>query len=126
MKIHSSAEDYLETILVLHQEKGKVRSVDVANRLGYSKPSISVAMKNLKASGDIDIDDHGYINLTDKGRAIAENIYERHLLLTRLFISLGVSPDVARADSCRIEHVISQETFDRIKDHVNKYLSEKD
>ncbi|MBR2902875.1 MAG: metal-dependent transcriptional regulator [Clostridia bacterium] len=126
MKIHSSAEDYLETILVLHQEKGKVRSVDVANRLGYSKPSISVAMKNLKASGDIDIDDHGYINLTDKGRAIAENIYERHLLLTRLFISLGVSPDVARDDSCRIEHVISQETFDRIKDHVNKYLSEKD
>lgn len=126
MKIHSSAEDYLETILVLHQEKGKVRSIDVANRLGYSKPSISVAMKNLKASGDIDVDDHGYISLTDKGRAIAENIYERHLLLTRLFISLGVSPDVARDDSCRIEHVISQETFDRIKDHVNKYLSEKD
>ncbi len=126
MKINSSAEDYLETILVLRQEKGKVRSVDVANRLGYSKPSISVAMKNLRASHDIDIDDYGYIHLTDKGRATAEKIYERHLLLTRLFISLGVSPDVARDDSCRIEHVISQETFDRIKDHVNKYSTDKD
>lgn len=121
MKIQESAENYLETILILHNKKGAVRSIDIVNELEFSKPSVSVAMKNLRENGYILMDSDGYITLLDKGRAIAEKIYERHTLLTDYLISLGVSPDVAAEDACRIEHVISCESFEAIKSHAKKH-----
>ena len=102
MKIQESAENYLETVLMLRQRKGFVRSIDIANEMGFSKPSVSIAMKNLKENGYITIDDGGMISLTDKGREIAEKTYERHTLFTEWLIRLGVSPDVAAEDSCRM------------------------
>lgn len=113
---HESAEDYLETILILQQRNGTVRSVDVASELGYSKPSVSVAMKNLRAQDCVVMDEDGLLWLTDKGRQIAENIYERHTLFTQWLTDLGVDPKTAAEDACRIEHVISPETFQRLKD----------
>ncbi|MDO4393354.1 MAG: metal-dependent transcriptional regulator [Bacillota bacterium] len=122
MKILESAENYLESILILKKEKGNVRSIDVVNYLGFSKPSVSVAMKQLEANGFITRDKDGLINLTEEGKQIAENIYEKHALLTRHFISIGVSAETAREDACRIEHYISQETFDALKrHHMNKH-----
>lgn len=118
MQIHESAENYLETILVLHREKNAVRSIDIANELGFSKPSVSVAMKNLRENGYIETDGDGFISLTASGLAIAEKIFERHTLLTNWLISLGVPADVADCDACRIEHVISAESFDAIKKKV--------
>ncbi|MCI8465932.1 MAG: metal-dependent transcriptional regulator [Lachnospiraceae bacterium] len=118
MKIQESAENYLETILILSQKNGNVRSIDIANELAFSKPSVSVAMKNLRNAGHILVDDDGYITLTDSGRHIAETIYERHTLLSDWFILLGVSEKTAREDACRIEHVISAESFAAIKKHV--------
>ena len=118
MKIQESAENYLETILILHQRSGAVRSIDIANELEFSKPSVSVAMKNLRENGYIEMDTEGYITLTDKGRAIAETIYERHTLISRWLITLGVNPKTAVEDACRIEHVISRESFDAIKRHT--------
>ena len=118
MKIQESAENYLETILILRQRIGAVRSIDIVNELEFSKPSVSVAMKNLRENGYIEMDNEGYITLTDKGRAIAETIYERHTLISRWLITLGVNPKTAVEDACRIEHVISRESFDAIKRHT--------
>ena len=115
MKIQESAENYLETILVLKKKNGVVRSIDIANDLGVSKPSVSVAMKNLRNGEYIEMDKEGYIYLTDSGRAIAEMIYERHQLLSRGLMSLGVDEHTATEDACRIEHVISAETFTAMK-----------
>lgn len=118
MKIQESAENYLETILILHLRSGAVRSIDIANELDFSKPSVSVAMKNLRENGYIEMDASGYITLLDKGREIAEKIYERHRLLSNWLVALGVDPRVASEDACRIEHVISTESFEAIKAHV--------
>ena len=119
MQIHESAENYLETILVLRNRKGSVRSIDIATELGFSKPSVSIAMKNLRENGYIAVDDSGNITLLEKGRQISEMIYERHTLLQDWLITLGVDPKIAAEDACRIEHVISAESFQAIKDHVN-------
>ena len=118
MKIQESAENYLETILMLQQQKTDVRSIDIVNELGFSKPSISVAMKNLRNNGYISMDSDGHITLTPSGREIAEKVYERHTFLSTWLADLGVAPDVAAEDACRIEHVISSESFAAIKRHV--------
>ena len=115
MKIQESAENYLETILVLKNKNGAVRSIDIANELGFSKPSVSVAMKNLRENGDIEVDSSGYITLLDSGRKIAEKIYERHTTLSKWLVSLGVDAKTAAEDACRIEHIISSESFEAIK-----------
>ena len=119
MQIRESAENYLETILILSQRKGKgeVRSIDIVNELEFSKPSVSVAMKNLRENGYITVDKDGYIRLTDKGLEIAEKMYERHTLLSQWLIKLGVDEKVAVEDACRMEHVISAESFAAIKKH---------
>lgn len=122
MKIHESAENYLETILVIGKRKPQVRSIDIANELAFSKPSVSVAMKNLRLNGYIQVDREGYITLTDSGLAIAEKIYERHELLSAWLIHLGVDPEIAAEDACRIEHVISSESFEAIKKHTSTGL----
>lgn len=122
MKIHESAENYLETILVLGKRLGNVRSIDIVNELDYSKPSVSVAMKKLRKGGYIDIDGDGYITLTNTGLDIAEIMYERHKLLTRWLIFLGVNEETASEDACRIEHIISVESFEAIKKHVNENM----
>ena len=119
MKIQESAENYLETILIIHNRQGNVRSIDIANELGFSMPSVSVAMKNLRTNGYIEVDKEGFITLLDKGREIADKIYERHTLLSTWLVRMGVSPEVAAEDACRIEHVISAETFERLKEHVS-------
>lgn len=115
MKIQESAENYLETILILKNKNGAVRSIDIANELGFSKPSVSVAMKNLRENGYIDVDPSGYITLLDSGRRIAEKIYERHTTLSKWLVSLGVDAKTAAEDACRIEHIISSESFEAIK-----------
>lgn len=120
MKIQESAENYLETILVLQQKNPAVRSIDIVNELGFTKPSVSVAMKNLRENGYILMDGDGYITLTEKGLSIAESVYERHRLLTDCLTALGVNPKTASDDACRIEHVISEESFDRIREHFNR------
>lgn len=121
LRIHESAENYLETIHILKERLGQVRSIDIASELSYSKPSVSVAMKNLRNNGYIEVDPDGYITLLDKGREIAEKMYERHTLLSDLLTSLGVNPQTAAEDACRIEHVISEETFLAFKAHAAKY-----
>ena len=115
MKIQESAENYLETILILKNKNGAVRSIDIANELGFSKPSVSVAMKNLRENGYIEVDSSGYITLLDSGRRIAEKIYERHTTLSKWLVSLGVDAKTAAEDACRIEHIISSESFEAIK-----------
>ena len=114
-KIQESAENYLETILILKNKNGAVRSIDIANELGFSKPSVSVAMKNLRENGYIEVDSSGYITLLDSGRRIAEKIYERHTTLSKWLVSLGVDAKTAAEDACRIEHIISSESFEAIK-----------
>ena len=118
MHTNESAENYLETILMLGKEKGNVRSIDIATALSFSKPSVSVAMKNLRENGYILMDKDGYIALTEKGHEIAETIYERHTLLSSFLMYLGVSRETATQDACRIEHVISPESFEALKQHV--------
>ncbi len=118
MKIHESAEDYLEAILKLREEHGMVRSIDIVRELGFSKPSISVAMKNLRENGYIQMDDDNYITLLPPGEEIAQRIYGRHKLLTQIFIQLGVSQETAAADACKVEHDLSEETFEKIKAHA--------
>ncbi|NLP13781.1 MAG: metal-dependent transcriptional regulator [Clostridium sp.] len=125
MKIQESAENYLETILILQQRNGQVRSIDIANEMNFSKPSISYAMKQLRENGYIEMDDQGYITLTDRGMEIAECIYERHKLLTGYLIALGVDEETAKEDACRIEHVISQKSFEKIKAHVKSMMKDK-
>ncbi len=118
MKIQESAENYLETILMLGQSGQPVRSIDIVNELGFSKPSVSVAMKKLRENGYIHMDNDGHITLSDTGAEIAEKMYERHTLLSSFLIKLGVDEKVAVEDACRIEHVISPETFRKLKEHV--------
>lgn len=117
MKIQESGEDYLEAILVLKEEKGLVHAIDVARHLNFSKPSVSRAMKLLREDGEITVASDGAIELTDKGREIAERIYERHRFLTQWFVELGVSEVQAAIDACRVEHDISAETFQKLKEH---------
>ena len=121
MKIQESAENYLEAIHVLMQKNGQVRSIDVAHYTGFSKPSISRAVGLLRDNGYVSIDQNGLLNLTEAGLKIAETIYERHTVLTELLTKLGVSPETAAEDACRIEHVISAETFAKLKEHARKY-----
>lgn len=118
MKIQESAENYLETILILKKRNGAVRSVDIANELEFTKPSVSVAMKNLRENGYIEVKPDGLIELAPKGLEIAEKMYERHTLLTDWLIKLGVDPETAVIDACRIEHVISEKSFGAIKNHT--------
>lgn len=120
MKIHESAENYLETILILHQRKGSVRSIDIANELDFSKPSVSVAMKNLRNNGYIEVDKSGEIKLLPAGLQIAQSVLEKHTLITNFLVALGVDPNVAAEDACRIEHVLSNESFEAIKAHAKK------
>lgn len=120
MKIMESAENYLETILILSNKGDKVRSIDIVTETGYTKPSISRAVKSLKESGYILVDKHGYIELEPSGRDIAKKIYERHTLLSEYLIKIGVCEETAIADACKIEHVISDESFEKLKEFVVK------
>lgn len=123
MKSQESVEDYLETILILSSKLSYVRSIDVVNEMGYSKPSVSVAMKKLRRDNLIEMDENSYIYLTNKGKIIAENIYERHNILTKALILIGVSEEVAKKDACRMEHDISEETFIKIKELIERQSS---
>ncbi len=118
MKIQESAENYLETILMLGKTKPHVRSIDIANELDFSKPSVSVAMKNLRQNGYIQVDGNGYITLTESGRSIAETMYERHTMLSSWLVYLGVDQKTAVEDACRMEHVLSADSFEAIKRHI--------
>ncbi|MCD7929043.1 MAG: metal-dependent transcriptional regulator [Clostridiales bacterium] len=120
MQIHESAENYLETILMIQKEKGYVRSIDVAHHLSFSKPSVSRAMTLLKTNGYIIMDPDGHLHLTESGQEIAERIYERHCLLSQWLTELGVDPEIAAEDACRIEHDISEVTFEKLKEHIRE------
>ena len=120
MEIHESAENYLETILMLRHRLGTVRSVDIATELGFSKPSVSVFMKNLRENGYVTVDKDGSIELTETGAAIAEKIFERHEMLTNVLMALGVNEETARKDACKIEHDLSDESFECMKAHYLK------
>lgn len=126
MEIHESAEDYLEAILKLKESKGQVRSINIVNELGYTKPSISIAMKHLRENGYITMDNEGYITLTDSGMAIASRIYERHKLLRNLLERLGVNPKTAEADACKVEHDLSTESFDKIREYAARLSDRSD
>ena len=119
MKIHESAENYLETIYMLKSKKGNVRSIDIVNELEFTKPSVSIAMKNLRENGYITMDAEGLIALTEKGTEVAEKMYERHTVISSWLIKIGVSEEAAVEDACRIEHVISEESFEAIKKYVS-------
>ena len=118
MVIHESAEDYLESILVLQERRGLVRSIDIVNELGFSKPSVSIAMKKLRENGYISMDPDGRITLNESGLAIANRIYGRHKTITRFFMLLGVSEEAAAGDACKVEHDLSDETFGKIQQFV--------
>lgn len=120
MKIKESAENYLETILMLKKEKGYVRSIDIANELGVTKPSVSVAMKSFREEGYITVDETGGISLTEKGMEIANKVYEKHEIIAKVLMSIGVNEKTAYEDSCKIEHDISNETFEKLKDFIEK------
>ena len=119
MKLRASGEDYLETILVLHKKTGMVRSVDVARHMEVSKPSVCHAVATLRDGGFLTMDEDHFLHLTDVGREVAEKIYERHCFFTEQFIAAGVDPKTAEADACRIEHIISDESFSKLKESVN-------
>ncbi len=120
MSLYESGEMYLESILVLTREGKDVRAIDVCDYMGYSKPSVSRALGLLKKSGHVLVDKNGHLTLTDEGRAVAEKIYERHRILTEVLVAIGVEPSVASDDACKIEHHISDESFEAIKKHLNK------
>lgn len=120
MKILESAENYMETILVLKKQNGYVRAVDIANTLDFTKPSVSVAMKNLRENGYITIDGGNHIELTPKGLEIAERTYKRHILITKVLVSMGIDQEIASADACKIEHIVSQETIDAMEKFLEK------
>ena len=124
MKLLESAENYLEAILMVRQEKGAVRAIDIVNKLGFSKPSVSVAMKNLETNEFITRDGDGFIRLTESGEEIASMIYERHNLLTDIFVRIGVDPETARDDACKVEHDLSEDTFECIKKAYLAHLQE--
>lgn len=115
MRTNQSAEDYLEAILMLKNENGDVRSIDIAHSLGFSKPSVSVAMKSLREKGYVTVDEQGHISLTDKGLSIANKVYERHEILTKFLTYIGVDEETAEEDSCKIEHDLSEISFDKLK-----------
>ena len=121
MILLESGEMYLETILVLQKKNEKVRSIDISEEMQFSKPSVSRAVKLLKTNGYINVDPNGYITFTDKGREVAEEIYDRHTVLTKCLISLGVPEETAAKDACKIEHDISKETFTALKKHLAKF-----
>lgn len=121
MAMLESGEMYLETIYILSQKSSSVRAIDVGEQMGFSKPSVSRAIGLLKNEGFVETDDLGYLKLTQKGEEKAKSIYDRHTVLTKLFINLGVSEETAANDACRIEHYISDETFNAIKAHMKKY-----
>lgn len=123
MEIHESAEDYLESILVVQERLGSVRSIDIVNDLGYSKPSVSIAMKKLRENGYISMAEDGTITLSDTGMEVASRVYRRHRTLTELFVFLGVPPEIAAEDACRVEHDLHEETFARVKDFLEKAKS---
>ena len=118
MKIQKSAEDYLETILILSRQNGSVRAVDIANALHFSKPSVSIAMKKLRENGYIAVDGEGNLTLLEPGREIAERIYSRHRLLTHFFVQLGVEKDIAAEDACKAEHILSEQTLEKIREYA--------
>ena len=118
MNIHESAGDCLERVLVIRQKKGAVYSIDIVHELGFSKPSVSIAMRNLRENGYLQMDDDGSITLLPPGEEIAQRIYERHKLLTQVFVQLGISPETAAVDACKVEHDLSDETFEKIKAHA--------
>ncbi len=120
MKIHESAENYLETILILQRRTGLVRSIDIVNEMNFSKPSVSNAMKQFRENGYITVDKQGFITLTSKGQQIAEKTYERHIILSKWLISIGVNEQTAIEDACRIEHDLSDESFEKIKIHLHR------
>ena len=124
MKTHESAENYLETILVLGQRGNRVRSIDIVNELGYSKPSVSVAVKNLREKGLVEVDSSGYISLTADGQEIAESMYERHMLISDWLIYLGVDRKTAVNDACGMEHSLSEQSFLAIKKHIEEWKQE--
>ena len=121
MKIKESAENYLEAILMLKNKNGYVRSIDIANHLNFTKPSVSVAMKSFREEGYITVDSDGGISLTKKGLAVAEQVYERHQIIAKALIALGVDEQIAYEDSCKIEHDISNASFEKIKEHLNRH-----
>lgn len=125
MALLKSSEDYLEAILILQKQKGSVRSIDVAHHMDFSKPSVSRAVSNLRRDGYIEMKEDGELVFTSKGRAVAENIYERHTVLTGILIHLGVDPKTAAEDACRIEHAISQQSFDRIREHYYSNINQE-
>ncbi|MDY2959511.1 MAG: metal-dependent transcriptional regulator [Hornefia sp.] len=120
MQINKSAEDYLEAMLMMREERGYIRSIDIAAKLGVTKPSVSYATKHLRESGHITMDPDGLITLTESGMAVAKKIYERHNILTEFFTKIGVDPEIARADACKIEHDLSTETFDAFCKYIGK------
>ena len=124
MRITESTENYMEAILVLQQQNGEVRAVDIAHYFGFSKPTISQYMKQYAQQGLIEVDGNGHITLTDEGRAIAEHIFERHRVITSLFMALGVPEEIARVDACKVEHDLSDVTFQCMKTHYQGYLSQ--
>ncbi|NLF45093.1 MAG: metal-dependent transcriptional regulator [Syntrophomonadaceae bacterium] len=121
MQVGETIENYLETIFMLLQKQDSIRSIDVVNEMGYSKPTISVMMKQLREGGFIEIDESGYITLTNVGLDIAKRVYERHVLLTEILIKLGVTEEVAHEDACKVEHQLSKESFARIKEYYLKH-----
>ncbi len=121
MRIQESAENYLETILMLHKKHGLVRGIDIANHLGFTKPSVSVAMKSFREEGYITVDGEGDISLTEKGMKIAAKVYERHQVIANALMALGVDEETAYSDSCKIEHDISDVTFQKIKEHLHAH-----
>ena len=123
MNIHESAEDYLEAILILRERQGTVRSIDVVHQLELTKPSVSVAMKRFRENGYIEVDPDGFITLLPPGEEIAQRIYNRHKLLTKFLVALGVSAEIAAADACKMEHDLSDETFEKIKAHAQRHES---
>lgn len=120
MEIRKSAEDYLEAMLMLKEEKGYIRSVDIADRLNVARPSVSYSVKNLRENGYLSMDKSGFITLSESGMAIAEKIYTRHKVLTKFFVSLGVNEEIAKEDACKVEHDLSDETFDALLKHVGE------
>ena len=120
MRLHESAEDYLERILMLQIKNGRVKSIVIANDMNFTKASVSIAMKKLKDEGHIIVDDKGLITLTPSGLEIAQNIYERHETISKTLIALGVNKEQALIDACKIEHDLSEESYQAIKNHINK------
>lgn len=125
MVLHESAEDYLERILMLREKNGHVRSIDIVNDMNYSKPSISIAMKKLRENGYINMDAGGFITLTESGEEVATRIYSRHKLLSKVLSAIGVDPEKATEEACKIEHNIDDDTYNKINEYYNKMMAQK-